>query len=225
MAETPDKRQIYYIPENYISESRIHLGQSSLRIRYLVDSAALSFVLGLFAALFISLTMKNTGVQAKITVGLIFCGPGFLIGQIGYNGDPISTTFRNYNSWRKTNQIRIYNSTPRLLGTDPVKALYEDGSGKDAIVEVINKVQLARKKKYEADKLLANESFDFEFDPGIDRFLEDNGDYPEYRSTEMNVDIKTGNDLKDIRYLYSSDGYNDEDPDEETFNFSDYETD
>ena len=52
MAETPDKRQIYYIPENYISESRIHLGQSSLRIRYLVDSAALSFVLGLFAALF-----------------------------------------------------------------------------------------------------------------------------------------------------------------------------
>ena len=83
MTETPDKRQIYYIPENYISESRIHLGQSSLRVRYLVDSAGLSLVLGLFAVLIISLTMKSAGVQAKITVGLIICGPGFLIGQIG----------------------------------------------------------------------------------------------------------------------------------------------
>ena len=225
MTETPDKRQIYYIPENYISESRIHLGQSSLRVRYLVDSAGMSLVLGLFAVLIISLTMKNTGIQAKITVGLIICGPGFLIGQIGFNGDPISTAFRDYSVWRKTNQIRIYNSTPRLLGTDPVKALHEDGSGKDAIVEAINKVQLARKRKYEAEKLLANESFDFEFDPGIDRFLEDNGDYPAYQSAEMNVDIKTGYDLKNISYLYSSDGYNDDDPDEEAFNLSDYETD
>ena len=41
----------------------------------------------------------------------------------------------------------------------------------------------------------------------------------------MNVDIKTGYDLKNISYLYSSDGYNDDDPDEESFNLSDYETD
>ena len=46
MADTPDKRQIYYIPYNYIGESRLHIGQTSLRVRYLADSLILSLCLG-----------------------------------------------------------------------------------------------------------------------------------------------------------------------------------
>ena len=113
MAETTDKRQIYYIPYNYISESRLHVGQTSIRVRYLIDSLILSLILGIVAVLIILLAMEGTSVQARLTVALIICGPGFILGQIGYNGDPVSVTVKNYLAWRQNNRIRIYNVTPR----------------------------------------------------------------------------------------------------------------
>ena len=53
MAEIADKRQIYYIPDNYISESRVHIGQMTIRVRYLIDSLILTAILGVFAVFFI----------------------------------------------------------------------------------------------------------------------------------------------------------------------------
>ena len=81
MSEVSEKRQIYYIPENYISESRLHIGQMTLRVRYLVDSLILSAALGLFAAFFIILAMPDAGNSAKLTAVVIICGPGFVAGQ------------------------------------------------------------------------------------------------------------------------------------------------
>ena len=68
MADTPDKRQIYYIPYNYIGESRLHIGQTSLRVRYLADSLILSLGLGVIALAIILLAMQESSVQAKLTV-------------------------------------------------------------------------------------------------------------------------------------------------------------
>ncbi len=224
MSDTPDRRQIYYIPENFIGESRVHIGQTSLRVRYLIDSLILSIMLGIIAASVIIFAMNGAAVQAKITVALVVCGPGFLLGQLGYNGDPISTTLKNYMVWKKENQIRVYNNTPRLLGTDPIKAMQEDASGRDVIVDAINTMQENRKRKYEEGKLIEGENFEFEYDPGIDDYLEDNGDYADAIPAIADVDIGSGNNLSNIRYLYSDDGYNDDDPDEISFNRSDYET-
>jgi hypothetical protein len=224
MAETPDKRQIYYIPYNYISESRLHVGQTSLRVRYLIDSLILSLILGVVALAIILLFMEGTSVQAKLTVALIICGPGFLLGQIGYNGDPISVAMKNYLAWRKNNRIRIYNVTPRLLGTDPVKAMYEDGSGRDAIVDAFTKVQEKRKQKQREKNLVDGVDFEFEYDPGIDDYLEDNGDYNDQNFKNYDIEIGSGNDLDHVRLFYNSDGYNDDDPEEEYYNPSDFET-
>lgn len=224
MADTPDKRQIYYIPYNYIGESRLHIGQTSLRVRYLADSLILSLCLGVIALAIILLAMQESSVQAKLTVALVVCGPGFLIGQIGYNGDPISVALRNFHIWRKNNRIRIYNVTPRLLGTDPVKAMSEDGSGRDAIVDAFNRVQERRKQKQKEKNTVDGIEFEFEYDPGIDDYLEDNGDYTDRTTDNYDIEIGSGNDLDHVKLFYNSDGYNDDDPDEEYYNPSDFET-
>ena len=49
MTEPHETRQIYFIPDNYIKENRIHIGQLSLRLRYLIDSILLSLIFGVLA--------------------------------------------------------------------------------------------------------------------------------------------------------------------------------
>ena len=182
MAETTDKRQIYYIPYNYISESRLHVGQTSIRVRYLIDSLILSLILGIVAVLIILLAMEGTSVQARLTVALIICGPGFILGQIGYNGDPISVT------------------------------------------DAFSKVQEKRKQKQREKNQVDGIDFEFEYDPGIDNYLEDNGDYTDQNGKNYDIEIGSGNDLDHMRFFYNTDGYNDDDTEEEFFNPSDFET-
>ena len=75
MSELTEKRQVYYIPDNYISESKLHIGQMAVRVRYLIDSLAMTAFLGVFAFIFIMLVMSEAGVSAKLTVAVIMCGP------------------------------------------------------------------------------------------------------------------------------------------------------
>ena len=223
MAEISEKRQVYYIPDNYISESRIHIGQMTVRVRYLIDSLILTGVLGLFAALFILLVMPDAGTSAKLTVAVIICGPGFVAGQIGYNGDPVSTTMKHLAAWLKNNEIRLYNTNARLLGTDPVKALQEDAGSRDTMVEVYSNFRESMRKNAGTGEMVEGEDFEFQFDPGIDRYLTDNGDYADGAEPEsFEVEINSDTDIGSIRFLFSQDGYNE--PDEEEINLSDFET-
>ena len=224
MAEIADKRQIYYIPDNYISESRVHIGQMTIRVRYLIDSLILTAILGVFAVLFIMFAMPNTGTSAKLTVAIIVCGPGFVLGQIGYNGDPISTTVKNLLAWRKNNEIRLYNTNPRLLGTDPVKALQDDASGRDTMVEVYANFRESMRKNAEEGEMVEGENFEFQFDPGIDSYLDENGDYEDGSDPDsFELEIDSEPNIENIRFVFSSDGYFE--PDEESINLSDFETD
>lgn len=224
MADAPEKRQVYYIPDNYIGESRVHIGQMSFRVRNLIDSIALTLFFGIFAAAFILLVMKGTSTSSKITAAIIICGPGFLLGQIGYNGDPISTTISNFFKWKKSNGIRLYNTTPRLLGSDPVKAMQEGGNGRDAIVDAVTNMRENRRKKLEQNGLVEGENFEFEYDPSIDDYLDENGDYADSDKAQEHVDIQLDSDWNPdaVSFVFSSDGYNE--PDEEEINLSDYET-
>ena len=224
MAEIPEKRQVYYIPDNYISESILHIGQMTVRVRYLVDSLILTIFLGIFAAFFIMAVLPDTGSSAKITVAIIICGPGFLIGQLGFNGDPISTAVKNLIAWRKNSEIRLYNTNARLLGTDPLRKLQEDAGGRDTMVEVYTNIRESMRKSAEEDELVEGENFEFQYDPGIDRYLEDSGDYDDGNGEEsFEIEISGDSDIGSIRFLFSPDGYNE--PDDEGINLSDFETD
>ena len=205
MSEITEKRQVYYIPDNYISESKLHIGQMTVRVRYLIDSLAMTAFLGIFAFSFIMLVMPEAGVSTKLTVAVIICGPGFVLGQVGYNGDPISTTLKNLLKWRKNNEIRLYNTNPRLLGTDPIKALQEDAGGRDAMIEVYTNIRETMRRNAVEGEMVEGEDYEFRFDPGIDNYLEDNGDYNEERVRDTpEVEISSEPDIGKIRFVFSS---------------------
>ena len=223
MSEITEKRPVYYIPDNYISESKLHIGQMAVRVRYLIDSLAMTAFLGVFAFTFIMLALPDAGVSAKLTVAVIMCGPGFVLGQVGYNGDPISTTLKNLLKWRKNNEIRLYNTNPRLLGTDPIKALQEDAGGRDAMIEVYTNIRESMRRNAVEGEMVEGEDYEFRFDPGIDNYLEDNGDYAEESGRDNpEVEISSEPDIGKIQFVFSADGYNE--PEDEDINISDYET-
>ena len=76
----------------------------------------------------------------------------------------------------------------------------------------------------EEGEMVEGENFEFCFDPGIDNYLDDNGDYEDGSDSDsIEVEIDSETNIEDIRFVFSSDGYNE--PDEESVNFSDFETD
>ena len=223
MSETTEKRQVYFIPDNYISESKLHIGQMAVRVRYLIDSLAMTAALGIIAFTFIILVLPDAAVSAKVTVAVIICGPGFVLGQVGYNGDPLSTTLKHLIKWRKNNEIRLYNTNPRLLGTDPVRALQEDAGGRDAMIEVYTNIRESMRRNAVEGEMVEGEDYEFRFDPGIDNYLDDNGDYAEEGNQDIQeVEISSEPDIGKIKFVFSADGYNE--PEEDDINISDYET-
>lgn len=202
MAEKIESRPtIYYIPENFLGESRILNGQ--IRVRYLIDSIGLSAILALIFGLPLLLfVFREATFNVKITVLVISVAPGFLAGQFGYNGDPVSVFLTNVYRWRKKRQIRLYNEKPRLFGTDPVKALYESNRNMDKLVGLVQNVQEKRIERKNAEVLVEGETFEFQYDPSIDRYLDNSGDYEETGTDERwpaaCVSIASGNNLEGL---------------------------
>ena len=210
---TESKPTIYYIPENFLGESRIFGGR--IRVRYLVDSIILSLILAMLVTTpLMMFVLKGQPFNVRIAVIVISVAPGFLLGQIGYNGDPISVFFLNLIKWARQKQTRLFNETPRLLGTDPVKALYENNKGMDKVVNFIQETQEKRIAKKNAEEFIEGETFEFQYDPGIDGYTEDVGDYSDASLGDENtwpvsdLQISSGGDLGGLASLLMGDGYN-----------------
>lgn len=207
MQET-DIPSVYYIPENFMGESRFWQGR--IRTRYAIDSLILGiFPLGILG-LWLSLSvMKNMDVEPRIMVAILLLAPGFILGQIGFNGDPISVALLNIIEWYKDRQINLFNPNMRLLGTDPVKVMLEENASKDAIVRKFNEMQQARIERMMNMKLVEGETFEYAYDPGIDDYTDDNGDYTrEPAPGEVDVSIERQFDMDMLSSVYfGGDGY------------------
>ena len=207
MAEAPDTGEIYYIPENFIGESRIWQGR--IRTRYLIDSVILGLLGGIIGIVLLFTVMANADISAKITVAVITLAPGILLGQLGYNGDPISVAFMNFLSWRKNNQIRLFNTNMRLLGTDPVKAISEMETGKDKLVSKYQSWIEKKREEKESQEYVEGETFEFEEDPDMEAYTEENGDYDDeseggFTDSVNRVEISSGSDLDALDELFGS---------------------
>ena len=200
---------IYYIPDNFIGESRILNGQ--IRVMYLVDSIILSLILGAIITLpLLVWVIKDWELPTKITVAIVSVSPGFIIGQIGYNEDRILVFLKNFFSWTKKKQVRIYNENTRLLGTDPVKAIANSSRFMDTAVGAWEEHQQRRIDKKNAEQYIEGETFEFQYDPNIDGFTDDVGDYDDQEISEddgwptAQVSIDSGSDLAGLWELVSS---------------------
>ena len=213
---TENKPSVYYIPENFLGESKVLHGQISTR--YLIDSIALSLILILVVGLpVLKFVIPTAGINIKLTTLVIIMAPGFMAGMIGFNGDPISVFLLNFFGWVKKRETRIYNENPRLLGTDPVKALYEQNKNLDKFVTFIQDAQERRIEKKTSEEYVEGKTFEFSYDPSIDGYLEDVGDYSDEALAledtwpASTVSISSGSDLAGLRGILSDDGYNEPD--------------
>ena len=92
------------------------------------------------------------------------------------------------------------------------------------MAEVYSNFRDSLRRTAEEGELVEGENFEFRYDPGIDGYLNNNGDYEDGGNSEsFELEISTDSDIDSIRFVFSADGYNEQD--EEEINLSDYETD
>ena len=121
MPENSDRPQVYEIPENFISESRVGRGQVRVSLRRLMDAVWMCAILSIFGFIALNTFLKNAETSSKVIGFLIILMPGAILGITGIDGDPVSTYIKQYREWKKNGQKRMFNTKPRLLGTDPVQ--------------------------------------------------------------------------------------------------------
>jgi hypothetical protein len=218
------KRQIYYIPDNFIAEQKIRVGQLSLDIKYGFDMlifGGIGFLIGLLIKTYL---LPNLAKAQTISLYMMCMAPGLLIGYMGFNGDPISQAIKSFFSWKQNNSIKIFNPNPRLLGTDAVKAMADVETTRDKLVDKLNEFKEKQIEKRKESDLVEGENFTFAYDQAVDDYLDDNGDYSNFQNSDGSFDINiSGGGLDDNNFFYSRDGYNDDDDDEKEYYQSDFE--
>ena len=149
MAEIKEKRQEYYIPDNFINEGRIFQGR--FIIRNFIEAVILAAITG-SVGLIIILTHPEMALEVKITMMVFLCGPSAIIGITGFNGDPISVVLKNALAWKKNNTTMLYNASRPLLKRDPLMSVITQSSKMDDLLSSIEaRKQENIRKKYNLD--------------------------------------------------------------------------
>ena len=200
------QQQIYYIPENFVGESRLFQGRISTR--RLIDSLMLALIVFVVIVLpLLAFGLSTLDTQIKIILIILLLAPPIIIGQVGYNGDPISVAMKNLSHWFKTRETRIYNSTPILLKTDPVRILQEQRANMDKLVGTYQDFQQRRIDKLTNQEYIQGENFEFEYDPGIEDYTEESNDYqqPVDKWPIVNVKIEEEDNIDSLKELLALD--------------------
>ena len=88
----------------------------------------------------------------------------------------------------------MFNSKPRLLGTDPVKSMTSSKTLAEKFMAKREEMQKNRVEKMMQEEMVEGKTFVFDYDPGIDGYTKDNGDY-ESNTTDNTIEIDAENDL------------------------------
>lgn len=163
MAENKSTPTIYFIPDNYIEESRIF--QGSVKLRYFVEGVAIGLIGGIIA-----LCCPISPVNLKIGVIVIAMMPGIVIGVLGYNGDPISIALQYMRLWLKNKEVKLYNPNPRILASSPTTDIIDIETVGDKIVDLWDNYQKKRIEKREAQTFIEGETFEFKKDHYVDDY-------------------------------------------------------
>lgn len=223
--EQQRRRMIYYIPENFISDAKLHIGQISIDTRRLIDMVVLGLACSFVAIILCFFVFKTMPTKNKIMISLFMALPGILAGFVGFNGDPMSQAITNFRKWKQNNAVKIFNPNPRLLGSDPVKVRASEVSARDKIVDKYYEYKERQMEKREEKDLVEGENFKFAYDADVDEFLDDNGDFSNFQNSDGSFDINiSGSSLDESNLFYGGDGYNDDDDDGKEYYQSDFES-
>lgn len=149
-----DKPRVYSIPENFIDESRIFKGM--FKTRNFIEGLILGGISAI-PALFIPAGSFNS----RVMIITVFAAPMFLLGNNGYNGDPISTTIRNAKNWFSARGMMLYNTGTRALKEAPLTTMMEKPQAKEKILDLLDSIREERRKRTTSVEYIEGETFVF----------------------------------------------------------------
>lgn len=152
-----EQASVYYIPDNFIDESRILRGL--FKTRNFVEGLAMALFVAIFAWL-----IPAGSVNVRIFVLVSVCGPFFLLGYHGFNGDPFTVSVNNAYTWLQNRAIMLYNNKNRALAKSPLDAMMEQELLQDKIVDTLDDYVETRRRRMASKLYIEGETFEFEDD-------------------------------------------------------------
>ena len=149
-----DKPRVYSIPENFIDESRVLKGM--FKTRNFIEGLILGGISAI-PALFIPAESFNS----RVMIITAFAAPMFLLGNNGYNGDPISTTILNAKNWFSSRGMMLYNTGARALKEAPLTTMMEKPQAKEKLLDLWDGIREERRKRAAAVEYIEGETFVF----------------------------------------------------------------
>ena len=171
MAVQQESYKTYQIPENFVDDSRIIKGM--FRTKNFIEAVIMVLI-----ALIPAMLIPVQTISQRITAVILICGPFFVFGVVGINGDTLFTFFKNMKTWRGNRSLMLYNTTPRALKKAPLEAMMEAETAKDKLVDMYEKFrnsQATRDKK----TLIEGVNFEFKEDPTLKKLYMDEKDLQE----------------------------------------------
>jgi hypothetical protein len=166
----------YTIPENFIDEGRIIRGM--VKTKNFIEGLLLAGVAAIFTS-----RIEISEVTTKITVFITICGPFFMLGVGGFNGDSLFQTAANAVKWLKSRTVILYNGNARALTTSPLDSMMAQETPQDMIIEYVEGLKAARRKKRSAISYVEGENFVFHDDPDLVDIYADYSDEDELQSS------------------------------------------
>lgn len=162
MAELSEKRQVYYIPDNYIEEGRIF--QGSIKVKNLIQGAILAAPFALLGWLI------GPELKVRIVLAIVLAGPLLCIGIVGYNGDALFTVLKSFKDWRKNAGVKLYNPKPTPFYVSPTETIFATELTKDKLVGAYEDKQKKRIEEHMNQKMVEGQNFEFADDPTIQKY-------------------------------------------------------
>ncbi len=162
MAMDDSKPQRYYIPDNFLGESKILKG--AFKTRNFLEGVALMII-----PLFIALIIPVGSLDVKIVLMIFFTAPFFLVGLAGFNGDPLSAVVVSLYGWAENKDVMIYNKKAKVLTGSPLDNMMSETPNKDKILTYLE--QKREMKRMTNSQKTYVEGIDFEFEDEKDAYI------------------------------------------------------
>ena len=134
--------RVFIIPANFATDMTI------LRGRLKLNRAIEGLILALFGLPLVLLIGPQDITEWCYSVSLL-CGPLFLFGVVGFNGDSLSVTLKSANAWLHSRSVMIYNPAAKPLRETPLEQMEGRVVLKDKLLDYIDE----RKAKKEEERL------------------------------------------------------------------------
>ena len=155
-----DSITVYTIPENFIDEGRIIKGM--FKTRNFIEGVVMALVVAIFANM-----IPAGDFTVKITIMVAFCGPFFMLGINGFNGDSVFQTARNAYMWLKARTVVLYNGRARALVKSPLEYMMEQEAPADKLLDYMERLKQKRIEKRSANAYVENVNFRFADDSDL----------------------------------------------------------